>query len=571
MSPSVAVRSTLSVVVLSLALASCTDAPTTAPTAPTAPAAVARSVALDTTRWLPEPLASTIFRPTSPEEGSCYGYDGQVDLQEWPGPARCAELLALNPALSFMNGNYIWKDFTDGDSLYLACNAVRPDGRVANVPMRRRWTPSDSSRVLVEPDWSTGGQRALLRMAGPGEHVVNCEIDNEPYGLAPVYGTLHVTVRKAISLPRRIVLAPDTVRMEVGQPGVRLTRYVIDQYGDTNVTYWGDPRPTYTSSAPDVGGVSWDERVYASAPGVTTIVGTIDTTGGPVRSNPVTLVVDTSLTARIRVNAGTSLVLFANDVAYLGALAESRFGETLWQKRITYASANPGVATVSATGEVRAVGLGTTTLTLRSDTAVATVAVTVATPRVTRVVVTPATATVRIDEVRYLTAQALDQKGNAMSNVWWRWTSSNSTVAYAYGVGAVGGLRAGTATITATADGVSGSMQVTVVSSTPTPPPSTSPTPPCGDAAGCIPVTQAYFSHFTGPDCTGTEYYYTAYYNNDGIRRSWDGRGVSGRTTETVKVMSAKANDGAGDGTGCRRSVWGTAGYVFSGMARVYR
>ena len=66
----------------------------------------------------------------------------------------------------------------------------------------------------------------------------------------------------------------------------------------------------------------------------------------------------------------------------------------------------------------------------------------------------------------------------------------------------------------------------------------------CGEAS-CTPVQAAYISHFTGADCTGTESYYTAYYNYDGIRRSWNGTGMAGTTLRTVTNRSYKDSSGA--------------------------
>ncbi len=62
---------------------------------------------------------------------------------------------------------------------------------------------------------------------------------------------------------------------------------------------------------------------------------------------------------------------------------------------------------------------------------------------------------------------------------------------------------------------------------------------PCPES-GCDAVTEAYISHFTGPGCTGTESYYTAYGNFDGVRRSWDGKGTVGTTLRTVTNRSYK-------------------------------
>lgn len=77
----------------------------------------------------------------------------------------------------------------------------------------------------------------------------------------------------------------------------------------------------------------------------------------------------------------------------------------------------------------------------------------------------------------------------------------------------------------------------------------------CGEAA-CEEVTEAYISHYPNADCTGQESYFTGYFNYDGVRRSWDGKGIVGTQLRTLTHRSWKMNDGGGDGTGCRVNAW---------------
>jgi len=65
----------------------------------------------------------------------------------------------------------------------------------------------------------------------------------------------------------------------------------------------------------------------------------------------------------------------------------------------------------------------------------------------------------------------------------------------------------------------------------------------CGEAS-CTPVQAAYISHFTGTNCAGTESYYTPYFGYDGIRRSWDGKGLAGTELRTVTNRSWRGSDG---------------------------
>jgi len=85
----------------------------------------------------------------------------------------------------------------------------------------------------------------------------------------------------------------------------------------------------------------------------------------------------------------------------------------------------------------------------------------------------------------------------------------------------------------------------------------------CGEAS-CTPVQAAYISHFTGADCTGTESYYTPYFNNDGVRRSWNGTGQAGTTLRTVTNRSYK------DSSGACNNAWPN-GNTLSGFVTIYR
>jgi hypothetical protein len=85
----------------------------------------------------------------------------------------------------------------------------------------------------------------------------------------------------------------------------------------------------------------------------------------------------------------------------------------------------------------------------------------------------------------------------------------------------------------------------------------------CGEAS-CTPVQAAYISHFTGPDCTGTESYYTPYFNYDGVRRSWNGTGMAGTTLRTVTNRSYKNSSGT-----CSNA-WPN-GNTLSGFVTIYR
>ncbi len=84
--------------------------------------------------------------------------------------------------------------------------------------------------------------------------------------------------------------------------------------------------------------------------------------------------------------------------------------------------------------------------------------------QVTSVAVTPANPTIAVSGVQQFTAQVTHKNGFTFSTTGARWSSSNPAVATISGSGRAVGVSAGTASITATVDAVSGSTTLTVTS-----------------------------------------------------------------------------------------------------------
>ncbi|MDH3459351.1 MAG: Ig-like domain-containing protein, partial [Gemmatimonadota bacterium] len=131
---------------------------------------------------------------------------------------------------------------------------------------------------------------------------------------------------------------------------------------------------------------------------------------------------------------------------------------------VSWASSNTGVATVNGTGLVSGVAAGSATITATSEGQSGTAAVTVtATPvPVASVDVTPATASVAQGSTVQLTATPRDAAGNVLTGRPVSWASGNTGVASVNGSGLVSGIAAGSATITATSEGQSGTAALTV-------------------------------------------------------------------------------------------------------------
>ena len=181
--------------------------------------------------------------------------------------------------------------------------------------------------------------------------------------------------------------------------------------------------------------------------------------------------------AAVAVTPATSTIA-AGATVQLAARATDAGGAALADRLVFWQSSSDAVARVTSTGLVSGVAAGTATITATSEgkSATATITVSAPGPVTTRVDVSPASAGLAVGGTQQLTATPRDAAGNARTGRTVTWTSSDASVATVSGGGLVTANKAGSATITAAADGVSGTAAITVTApQTPTPP--TTPAP----------------------------------------------------------------------------------------------
>jgi hypothetical protein len=132
-----------------------------------------------------------------------------------------------------------------------------------------------------------------------------------------------------------------------------------------------------------------------------------------------------------------------------------------------WTTGNANVATVSnasgAQGQLTATGAGTTTVTATAQGIAGTTNVTVTTPTLAQVVVTPINPTNRVGQTRQFTATAIFSNGTQRNvTAMAQWTSSNTTVATINATGLATARGVGTTTISATFSGLVGFTTLTV-------------------------------------------------------------------------------------------------------------
>ncbi len=158
-------------------------------------------------------------------------------------------------------------------------------------------------------------------------------------------------------------------------------------------------------------------------------------------------------------------------------------------RSVSWTSSNVNYATVNTSGMVYGVGAGDVFIFATSGSKRDSAAVTVVPknqpppPPVASVEVTPTSATIQVGQTVQLTATPKDSNGNPLAGRTVTWSSDNTGVASVSGSGLVTGLSAGSATITGTSEGKSGTSAISVTA--PPPPPPSAVLVGAGDIASC--------------------------------------------------------------------------------------
>ncbi|WP_197018479.1 Ig-like domain-containing protein [Methanoculleus sp. MH98A] len=254
----------------------------------------------------------------------------------------------------------------------------------------------------------------------------------------------------------RITLTPPGATLDVED----VQRFMVTGYDqDDNVMPAGEI--DWACSDEAVGTVDEDGCFTALAAGTATVTATA---GNCSAEATITVCEEEPLLAKIAV-VPSKATLEVDDELEFDAIAFDRFGNIVEDAEVIWECCDECVGEIDeSSGVFTALGGGTATITACGDGAEGTASVTVHCndPVVTSIVVTPSAVTLARNDTATFTATALDQNGCGMSDVTIEWECSDKTVGDVDGTGFFEALAAGTATVTATADGVAGTADVEV-------------------------------------------------------------------------------------------------------------
>ena len=296
------------------------------------------------------------------------------------------------------------------------------------------WSTSDAAKATVS---STG----LVTGIAPGTVTITASAEGKS-------GTSAITVKpKPVG---SVILSPAQVSIEAGQTR-QLTAQVTDDQG--NVL---SGRPvSYASDKPNVATVSASGVVTAVAVGDAKITATSEGKTGTAD-----VVVTPVPVATVEVSPGQTDLTIGGTVTLTATPKDSR-GTALTGRITTWTSGAPSVATVNGAGIVTATGSGTAVVFATVEGRTGSATINVRQIPVTSVTVTPPVSSVAIGANVQLTA-AVRSGTTVLTDRVVGWSSSNDAVAVVSSTGRVTALKAGSATITATSEGVSGTAFVAI-------------------------------------------------------------------------------------------------------------
>jgi len=162
------------------------------------------------------------------------------------------------------------------------------------------------------------------------------------------------------------------------------------------------------------------------------------------------------------VMAPTSATLAIGDTITIVGTPETANGATVPGVTLFWSSDSTSVATVTQSGKVTAVGVGTATIAASSNGVSGVTRITVTLKDVATITITPSPVSLTVNQTQQLTATLKDSSGNVLTGRTVVWSSSDSAAATVDQSGFVVARAAGSTTISATSGGAKGTASVTV-------------------------------------------------------------------------------------------------------------
>ena len=316
--------------------------------------------------------------------------------------------------------------------------AARPKDGAGNAVDIRTFVWSSSNKSVA-----TVSSSGVVTTLTPGE----ARIAVSALGKSAT-ATITVTARDVAT----VVVAPATVSMRVGA-STPLQAQTLDAEGGTLTARL----VTWSSSNNAVATVSSTGSVTGVSPGATTITATSEG-----RTGQAAVTVTLAPVQTIVVSPSTDTLGVGTERLHTAVLRDAS-GVVLTGRALSWSSSNVAIASVSSIGNVIGVSPGTTTISASSEGRTGSATVVVLARLAGVVTLTPNSNTLVEGATLLLTTQVTDDVGNLLTGRPVVYSSDAPTVATVSNTGLITAVTAGSARITATSEGKTGTASVFVV------------------------------------------------------------------------------------------------------------
>jgi uncharacterized protein YjdB len=352
--------------------------------------------------------------------------------------------------LSTIDVNPVDPTMAAGTKQSFTATGTFSDGSIQDLTAQVSWSSSNNGVVTVSN--SAGSQGLVTAVTGGTANVTA--------SLGGVSDTSAVTVTNATLTA--LAVTPTTPQAARGTD-VQFTATGTFSDGSTqDVT----AQVTWASSATTVASVSNAAGTQGLATGIAAGTTTISATLSGISSSTTMTVTNAVLVSVAVTPASPSLPLRYR----LQFQATGLFSDGTTQNlttQITWASSNAAAATISnsagSKGLATGIALGTTTISATFAGVQGSTTLTVSNATLSSIAVTPSSVTLTSGQTSQLTATGTFSDGTTLDvTTQVHWTSSSKKTASVNGQGVVRGRKKGSATVSASASGKSGSTSVTV-------------------------------------------------------------------------------------------------------------
>ncbi len=329
-----------------------------------------------------------------------------------------------------------------GDSERFEATGIFKDGSREDLTSVVQWSSSHPSMVAVD---QTG--KAVAKQSGTAD-------------ITAMIGAIAASAKLTIP-PAAIVsitIVPPSSSVGKGQ-AIQLTASGTFTDGSTKDI---STSVTWVSSTPGVAAVSATGLVTGIAAGTSSITATSGSVRG-AENFTVTPAVMTSLvigSSSSSITKGKTLQLTVT-----GTLADGSTQDM--SASVTWSSSAPNIISVSASGVITAIAVGTATISAHSGSLVGSAVFTVSAATLTSIALTPSAPSITKGKTQQLAVTGTFSDGSTQDvTATAAWTVSSTSTISVNNAGLVTAVANGTATVTATVGSVSGSDAITVTSPT---------------------------------------------------------------------------------------------------------